>query len=148
MKRGLISIFMVIGLQLTAQTDYYTKKGVAVEGYDVTSYFEGAPVEGMKHYTSIYDGVKFYFASNTNKKKFEIEPKKYIPQYGGYCAYAVGLKSEKVKIDPKTYEIRDGKLYLFYNSWGMNTLNYWKKEGAEQLKAKADLNWKAIRNTK
>jgi len=49
-----------------------------------------------------------------------------------------------VKIDPETYEIRDGKLYLFYNSWGVNTLDLWNKEGAEQLRIKADENWKSI----
>jgi len=144
MRQFLISFLMLISPQLVAQTDYYVKKGIVVEGYDVTSYFENSPVKGIKKYASSYEGGTFYFASEANKKKFEANPKKFIPQYGGYCAYAVGLKNEKVKINPETYEIRGGKLYLFYNSWGVNTLNLWNKEGAEQLKKKADENWKSI----
>jgi len=137
---------MVISVKLIAQTDYYSKKGAVIDGYDVTSYFESSPAQGVKQYASSYEGATFYFANEANKKKFEANPEKFIPQYGGYCAYAIGLKSEKVKIDPETYEIRDGKLYLFYNSWGVNTLDLWNKEGAEQLKKKADENWKSIGN--
>jgi len=148
MKQFLISAFIIFSLQLVAQTDYYTKKGIVVDGYDVTSYFEGTPVEGMKNYSSSYDGATFYFLTRTNKEKFEKNPQKYVPQYGGYCAYAIGLKSQKVKIDPKTYEIRDGKLYLFYNSWGTNTLDLWNEKGAKKLQAKADINWENIKNKK
>lgn len=144
MKQFIISILVLFSIQLIAQTDYYTKKGVAIDGYDVTSYFDNAPIKGTKEYASVCEGTKFYFASEENKNKFDSDPTKYIPQYGGYCAYAIGLKKEKVKIDPETYEIRDGKLYLFYNSWGVNTLDLWNEEGAEQLQAKADENWKNI----
>ncbi len=144
MKTLFISFIMLLSLQLVAQTDYYSKKGAVIEGYDVTSYFDGLPIEGEKQFSSMYDGAEFYFANQVNKEKFEANPEKYVPQYGGYCAYAVGLKSQKIKIDPKTYEIRDGKLYLFYNSWGTNTLDLWNKKGAEELKAKADKNWETI----
>ena len=72
---------------------------------------------------------------------FQKNPKKYIPQYGGYCAYAIGKSSEKVSINPKTFEIRNDKLYLFYNSWGTNTLKPWKQETPEKLKNQADINW-------
>lgn len=53
---------------------------------------------------------------------------------------------KKVSINPKTFEIRDGKLYLFFNSWGTNTLELWQKEGPEKLQQKADENWKKIKN--
>ena len=69
----------------------------------------------------------------------------YIPQYGGYCAYAVAESSKKVNIDPETFEIRDGKLYLFYNSWGNNTLKKWNKKNVKGLQKKADLNWEVIK---
>jgi len=145
MKQLVILIFTICTLQLVAQTDYYLKKNIVIGGYDVTSYFERTPKQGVIEYALTYEGAQFYFVTQENKKKFEANPQKYIPQYGGYCAYAIGAKGEKVKIDPETYEIRDGKLYLFYNAWGTNTLDLWNEEGAVQLQAKADRNWENIK---
>ena len=92
--------------------------------------------------------VKFKFVSKQNLEIFKKAPKKYIPAYGGFCAYAVGAKAERVSIDPETFEIRAGKLYLFYNAWGTNTFKMWQEEGAEQLKEKADKNWVKIKKEK
>ncbi|ANW97185.1 hypothetical protein AXE80_13200 [Wenyingzhuangia fucanilytica] len=121
--------------------DYNLKKGYIAEGYDVVSYFENKAEEGKKEFTTTYDGAKFKFVSKEHLETFKKNPKKYIPQYGGWCAYAIGASNKKYDINPKTFEIRDKKLYLFYNSWGTNTLSKWEKEGAEQLKEKADQNW-------
>ena len=99
-----------------------------------------------KEISTEYDGVKFYFSSQENLKAFKENPTKYVPQYGGFCAYAMGVKGSKVPVNPETFEIRDGKLYLFYNRGSTNTLSLWTKEGAEQLKVKADKNWKKITN--
>jgi len=90
--------------------------------------------------------VKFKFSNAENKITFENDPKKYIPQYGGWCAYAMGVSGDKVNVDPETFETRDGKLYLFYNAFRTNTLNKWTEEGPEQLRKKADENWKKIKS--
>lgn len=148
MKTFLTLFLIVITATIFAQEDYYTKKGYAVDGYDVVAYFSNKAVEGKKEFTTTYDGVKFKFTTKENLELFTKSPEKYLPQYGGYCAYAIGAKAKKVSINPETFEIRDGKLYLFYNSWGTNTLSLWNKEGAEQLKAKADKNWQKIKTNK
>jgi YHS domain-containing protein len=140
MKNLITILFLTVSTTFFAQ-DYNTKKGFVAEGYDVVSYFNNNPEKGNKEFTTKFDGVKFKFSSKKNLETFKKSPKKYVPQYGGYCAYAIGAKAEKVSINPKTYEIRDGKLYLFYNSWGTNTLELWKQEGAEKLQQKADKNW-------
>lgn len=127
------------------QTDYNLKKGYAAEGYDVTEYFNNKAVEGNKEFTAEYDGVKFKFVNQANLEKFKKSPAAFVPQYGGYCAYAVADKGKKISVDPETFEIRDGKLYLFYNSWGTNTLEKWNEEGAEALKKKADIEWQSVR---
>ena len=114
---------MQIGL--SQSIDYNIQKGYVAEGYDVVSYFENEAVEGKKEFKTTYDNATYKFSSEDNLNTFLNNPKKYIPQYGGYCAYAIAEKSKKVKIDPETFEIRDGKLYLFYNSWGTNTLKLW-----------------------
>jgi YHS domain-containing protein len=141
--------FLVIALlSFTAnaqETDYNLKKGYAAEGYDVTEYFNNKATEGDKKYTTTYDGAKFKFASQANLDRFKAAPEDFVPQYGGYCAYAIADKGKKVSVDPETFEIRDGKLYLFYNSWGVNTLDKWNEEGAENLKKKADIEWQSVR---
>lgn len=139
---------LFIGLSSTAfsQQNYNTKKGFVADGYDVVAYFSNKVEKGDKDFITSYDGVKFQFSNKENLEKFKKDPKKYIPQYGGYCAYAIGKSGEKVSIDPKTFEIRDGKLYLFYNSWGTNTLKMWEKEGAKELQKAADTNWETLKS--
>lgn len=140
----LLIAFITIS-SLSQETDYNLKKGYVAEGYDVTEYFNNNAVEGSTKYTTTYDGVKFKFVSQANLDTFKKSPEDFIPQYGGYCAYAIADKGKKVSVDPETFEIRDGKLYLFYNSWGTNTLEKWNKERPEALRKKADIEWESVR---
>lgn len=119
------------------------EKGLAIEGYDPVSYFQGKPVKGSKEYAVSYQGATYYFSTEANKEAFKKDPAKYEPQYGGWCAYAMGAKGEKVSVDPKTYKIISGKLYLFYNRFLNNTLESWNENEAG-LKPKADANWGKI----
>lgn len=128
------------------QADYYTKGGYAIAGYDLVSYFNNHPKKGDKSYQINYQGEKFLFSSETNLKLFKQDPKKYLPQYGGYCAYAIAKKGKKISINPETYEIRNGKLYLFYNAWGTDTLKLWLKEDPNALQQKADKTWQTLVN--
>lgn len=143
------SLFFLLSLSISfisAQTiDYNLKKEFVANGFDLVSYFNNAPKEGSKQFTATYNGVKFKFSSKINLDLFNKNPNKYIPQYGGYCAYAVALKSNKVSINPKTFLIKDDKLYLFYNAWGTNTLELWQKENPIKLQKKADENWEIIK---
>ena len=116
------------------------ESGLAIEGYDPVAYFAGNAVEGSKEYTYTIDGATYRFASAANRDLFKAAPSKYRPQYGGWCAYAMGAKGEKVEVDPKTFKVLNGKLYLFYNKYFNNTLKSWNKDEAN-LKVKADANW-------
>ncbi len=120
---------------------YNLNNKVALQGYDPVSYFDNKPKEGKEDFQVSYKGVTYLFASSANVSKFKASPEKYEPAYGGWCAYAMGETGEKVKIDPETYKIVGGTLYLFYNFWGNNTLTDWNKNEGP-LKAKADQNWK------
>jgi hypothetical protein len=84
--------------------------------------------------------VIYQFATEANLNKFKGSPEKYEPAYGGWCAYAMGATGEKVKIDPETYKITDGRLFLFYNFWTNNTLKDWNKD-EKGLREKADKQW-------
>ena len=120
------------------------KAGIAIEGYDPVAYFQQAkPIEGKKEFAATLDGATWLFSSAQNAAMFKADPAKYEPQYGGWCAYAMGATGEKVEIDPGTFKIIDGKLYLFYNRFFNNTLRSWNKDETN-LKQKADANWKKL----
>ena len=145
MKYLMILIYLVTSSTFSQSIDYNIKKGYVAEGYDVVAYFENKALEGDKKFTAKYDGANYKFSSSKNLETFNKNPKKYVPQYGGYCAYALGLKTDKVSINPKSFEINDGKLYLFYNAWGTNTLELWQKENTKSLKEQADKNWEKVK---
>ena len=150
MKQILLLFFISISANLIAQqTDYNTKKGFIAEGYDVVSYFtEAKPVEGKKKYQTMHDGVKFQFSSEKNLDLFKENPTKYVPQYGGYCAYAIATKKTKMGIDAEEYEVRDGKLYLFYSSWISSKLTAWKEGDTKKLQEKGNKNWEELKHKK
>jgi YHS domain-containing protein len=118
--------------------------GVAISGYDPVAYFtQSKAVKGDSKITAVQGGVIYRFATEADKETFQKNPSGYEPQYGGWCAYAMGNTGEKVEVDPATFKIMGGKLYLFYNKFFNNTLKSWNKDEAG-LKAKADRNWTNI----
>ena len=141
----LLSISKLVAQQSNNSMQYFNldENKIAVEGYDLVSYFSQEPKEGKESYTFIYQGVSYYFINEFNRKSFISTPNKYLPQYGGWCAYALGDSGERVEVDPKTYKIVDGKLYLFYNKLFLNTLKYWNKR-EPKLMQNADETWKRI----
>lgn len=127
-------------------SNYNLEKKVAIQGYDPVAYFvQKKAVKGKSTLASTYDGVVYYFSSQANKDLFLKNPSNYEPQYGGWCAFAMGDYGEKVEVNPETFKIIDGKLYLFYNAFFNNTLKSWNKDETN-LKKKADTNWKKLYN--
>ncbi len=100
-------------------------------------------MKGKKELAATYQGVSYNFSTSMNKELFLKNPSGFEPQFGGWCAYAMGANGEKVEIDPETFKIIDGKLYLFYNAYFNNTLKSWNKN-ENNLKAKAESNWNKI----
>lgn len=146
MKR--VVLLVLVSVVSFAQNDskrivqYNLVNKVAILGYDPVAYFsQGKAVKGKNAVSANYQGVIYKFSSNENKDVFLKNPSKYEPQYGGWCAYAMGSAGEKVEINPETFKITDGKLYLFYNAYFNNTLKSWNKDESD-LKSKADNNWK------
>ena len=113
----------------------------AIQGYDPVDYFiKNKATKGKADYAYNYNGIAYRFSSAANMQEFQKQPEKYEPQYGGWCAYAMGNDGTKVEVDPATFRIYEGKLYLFYNSFFNNTLKTWLKSEPE-LKKKAERNW-------
>ena len=112
-------------------------RGTGVKGYDPVAYFTvGQPIPGEDQYAYRWKAVTYRFASAQNRERFRTDPEKYLPQYGGYCAYAMSI-NRIADIDPSRWAIVDGKLYLnnnylSYHLWALN------KSGNI---ASADRNW-------
>ena len=148
MKNLALFVLLFVSVFSFAQNDskriaqYNVENKVAIQGYDPVAYFnQGKALKGKKEISALYQGVIYKFLSNENKDAFSKNPSKYEPQYGGWCAYAMGSSGGKVEINPETFKIIDGKLYLFYNEYFNNTLKSWNKD-ENNLKSKADTNWK------
>jgi YHS domain-containing protein len=113
---------------------------VGAGGYDVVAYFtQGKPVEGKPEFTAQYKGATWRFASQANRTLFVANPSRYAPQYGGYCAWAVGHNYTAAG-DPTVWKIVNGRLYLNYNTdvqkqWNANTAKYI---------ADGDRNWPSV----
>ncbi|HEY0742587.1 MAG TPA: YHS domain-containing (seleno)protein [Chryseosolibacter sp.] len=117
---------------------------IALEGFDPVAYFHtGKAIKGKAAITAQSEGITYHFSSAANRDHFVASPSSFKPQYGGWCAYAMGAKGEKVEVDPETFKIVEGKLYLFYNRFFNNTLDSWNDDEA-RLKADADKNWSKL----
>jgi YHS domain-containing protein len=127
-----------------AQQKDHTNIGFVDTGYDLVSYFHEEPAKGKKKFSIQYKGRYYKFSNEKNLKRFESDPEQFMPQYGGWCAYAMGAAGTKAGVNPKTYELKEGKLYLFYNLLGANTLEKWMNEDPENLRKKADINWERL----
>ena len=111
--------------------------GVAIKGYDPVAYHTGgAPAAGTETYTVDWQGAQWRFTSEENRALFEAAPETYAPAYGGWCAYAVA-NDRTADIDPQSWKIVDGTLYLNYSP-GIKAK--WDKDIPGYIQ-KADENW-------
>ena len=115
---------------------------VAVQGYDVVTYqTDGKPQQGNGNHLTTHHGVTYIFVNEANKKMFESNPNKYLPAYGGYCAYGVAV-GKKFVGDPEIWEVVDGQLYLNLDN---KIKGIWVKDISGHIKT-ADKNWKKIQH--
>jgi hypothetical protein len=118
------------------------RSGVGLKGYDPVGYFAaGAPVEGDPAITAVHNSVMYAFASEANRDAFIVEPERYLPEYGGFCALAMTF-GKKVDIDPNAWRIVDGKLYVQANH---RTAELWHQDIPGNI-AKADAQWPMVRD--
>ncbi|WOK04829.1 YHS domain-containing (seleno)protein [Imperialibacter roseus] len=117
---------------------------IALQGYSPVSYLElGIAQKGQKEFKATHDGVAYYFTDAKQKKAFEANPEKYLPQYGGYCAFGVSVGA-KFRVDPNKFVVKDGKYYLFLYDLEVDAQQLWLEGNHSQLAAKADNNWKKL----
>ena len=121
---------------------------IALAGYSPVSYLDlGLAQKGVKAYKSEYNKVNYYFTSAEQKSKFDKNPQKYLPQYGGYCAFGV-YAGAKFRPDPNKFIVKDGKYFLYLYNLELDAEQLWLAEKNHQkLVKKADTNWSKLKNT-
>jgi len=145
MKKLFLSFFALALLMIPALAQAeILHSTVGAQGYDLTSYHTGSkPLPGNGNHVVTHEGVNYLFVSDANKKAFEKNPNKYLPAYGGYCAYGVSV-GKKFIADPNVYEVVDGQLYLNLDN---KIKGIWAKDISGNIK-KCDVNWAQIKNKK
>ena len=145
MKRNMLTLALVMFTTFTLsaqQSEVFIKDGNAIQGYDPVAYFkESKPVKGNEQFNFKWNDANWIFSSQQNLDSFKLNPEKFAPQYGGYCAYGMS-DGHKAPTNPEAWTIVDGKLYLNYNS---KVKVYWNKELAKRIED-ADKNWPEIKN--
>ena len=123
---GMTTLAALIALSGTAFAGKVNvENGVAIKGYDPVAYFaDHKAIKGTLEYTADYDGATYEFATAARRALFVAMPEKYVPQFGGFCAYGTA-QGHKADIDPTAFTIVDGKLYLNYNTKVMST---WRQD--------------------
>lgn len=133
-------LFATMSMHSSAADAIYTGLfgDTAVGGYDTVSYFEkGEPEKGRKKYKHSFANVIWLFNSEQHLNLFKATPEKYMPQYGGFCAWAVAVKKVRASGDPLFWTIVDNKLYLNYDK---NVQQDWLKDASGHIQ-KGDVNW-------
>ncbi|WP_372370202.1 YHS domain-containing (seleno)protein [Candidatus Uabimicrobium sp. HlEnr_7] len=138
----LCSLFLVVGCSSHKENIVTENSVVAVGGYDVVSYHQGEkPQRGNGNHITDHAGATYLFANDENKEEFEKDPQKYIPAFGGYCAYGVSVNKKFVG-DPDVWKIVDEKLYLNLDT-GIQEV--WSEDVPGNIE-KANENWQSIKH--
>jgi len=121
---------------------------IALQGYSPVSYLDlGIAQKGLKEFKSEYDKVAYYFTSADQKTSFDKNPKKYLPQYGGFCAFGT-YAGAKFRPDPNKFIVKDGKYFLFLYNLELDAQQLWLAEkDHSKLVHKANENWKSLKKT-
>lgn len=125
------------------------KHKIANGGYDLVAYFsDNTATKGKAEFTHEMKGVKYQFVSAQHRDLFKASPEKYLPMCDGYCAWGVAEKGKKVPVNPETFKVIDGKLYLFFNGdfngSPFNTLPEWNKN-EQHLLTQLPVNWAKLK---
>ncbi|MFV1998098.1 MAG: YHS domain-containing (seleno)protein [Acidiferrobacterales bacterium] len=118
--------------------DVNTDNGIALQGIDTVAYHkEGKMIPGDPAFRYEAKNAVWQFSSEENRNLFASAPEKYMPQYGGYCAYAVS-QGATASSKPGNWTIYNGKLYVFHTPEVKKT---WLDEIGSGSITKADENW-------
>ena len=118
--------------------------GIALEGYCPVAYFAvDRAVRGKPEFASSHNDVTYHFVSADAKAAFDADPEKYIPAFGGWCAFGMAV-SDKFPVDPTNFKIVDGRLMVFLKNRNVDALELWNGGDERELIQKAEAHWTKV----
>jgi YHS domain-containing protein len=115
--------------------------GVILKGYDPVAYFtRHQAVKGNPSIQTRFGGAIYHFSSVADKAAFDKNPSRYVPQYGGFCAYNLSIGKVRDS-DPTVFFIYKGRLYVCSAADGMKVF---RSKPDESIR-RADENWREPR---
>lgn len=147
----LITCFALISTSAFAQdnkANNIDNSNIALQGYSPVSYADlNLAQKGVKEFKSEHEKIVYYFTSAEQKATFDRNPNKYLPEYGGYCAFGA-YAGAKFRVDPTKFISKNGKYYLFLNNLELDAKQLWLNEKShDKLAAAADGNWIKLSKT-
>lgn len=130
------------------QANNIDNSNIALQGYSPVSYLDlGLAQRGLKDHKSTYAGITYYFTSSEQKEIFDRNPERYLPQYGGFCAFGIYIGA-KFRVDPNRFIVQGDKYYLFLYDLEVDAQQLWLGENNHgQLVATANKNWEKLSRT-
>ncbi len=118
----------------------FHKNGVAINGYDPVAYFtKGEALKGDPQFLYQWNGVTWYFINKEHVQLFAKAPERYVPPYGGFCAYGASEK-HKSPTNPNAWTIVGNKLFLNFNE---KVKSLWIKDTAMRIN-QANAYWETL----
>lgn len=146
-----------------AKFDCTSKAYPVMKGLDFVQYFETFKTNsiqqpydeqmvgtiGKPEINSTYEGYTYYFVSRANKDLFDVDPQRYLPDFGGFCAW--GISSEYCPYhawsetclgpvgDPAHWTILRDKLMFFQTREAK--ANFLSKKSVDRLVLNGKVRW-------
>ena len=104
------------------------RNDIAALGWDVVSFFQGEPARGRREFVETFGGAEWRFSTEANRDVFGFNPEAFLPEYGGYCAWAVA-HNKLARGNPLHWSLVEGRLFFNFNDrthrlWGEDR-GYW-----------------------
>lgn len=116
----------------------------ALDGYCPVAYFAyGEPMKGSPLFNSTFEGRTYLFVSEEARDVFEKEPDRYVPAFGGSCAYGMSVEKE-LPACPCNFRVIDDRLYLFLKNTDTDARQLWDLHDPQRSLNAANAFWESL----
>ena len=92
----------------------YESADVAIQGHCSVCIVKARKwVPGKAEFVSVYDGMRYYFPSASEKTEFNRHPDRYTPALDGDCVVCLKEGGKRMAGKPEFSALHEGRLYLF-----------------------------------